>query len=56
MPKPGPLGAEATLGATANQLGQPFGNCGLARKARQPPKIPIKKAPQCRALTLEFYV
>jgi hypothetical protein len=23
VPKPGPLGAEATLGASANQLGQP---------------------------------
>jgi hypothetical protein len=23
VPKPGPLGAEATLGAPANQLGQP---------------------------------
>jgi hypothetical protein len=38
VPKPGPLGAEATLGAPANQLGQPFGSRGVARKARRPPK------------------
>ena len=38
MPKPGPLGAEATLGAPANQLGQPFGNRGVALKAQLPPK------------------
>jgi len=34
VPKPGPLGAEATLGAPANQLGQPFGNRGQPVKAR----------------------
>jgi len=37
VPRPGPLGAEATLGAPANQLGKAFGNRGVARKARQPP-------------------
>jgi hypothetical protein len=37
VPKPGPLGAEATLGAPANQLGQTFGNRGVGRKARLPP-------------------
>ena len=38
VPKPGPLGAEATLGAPANQLGQPFGNRGLFAKAGIPAK------------------
>ena len=55
MPKPGPLGAEATLGAPANQLGQPFGNRGVARKARLPPKKNTL-SPQKLALAASYAV
>ena len=37
--KPGPRGAEATLGAPASPLGQPFGSRGQPVKARLPPKV-----------------
>jgi hypothetical protein len=43
VPKPGPLGAEATLGAPANQLGQPFGTRGLFAKAGIPAPKKMKK-------------
>jgi len=42
VPKPAPHGAEATLGATASPLGQPFGNRGQALKARSRPKKSTK--------------
>ena len=64
VPKPGPRGAEATLGAPASPPGQTFGNRGLPAKARLPPKktnrcieiaMKLKKSPATKRYRAFLY-